>query len=115
MVESEGFVVGMANKIFCYPECKQDYLKLWENLKLRIPDSSTNLEAFLLKDSGHTDQSDGCIFDSYLACLFNLGMGCSFNKAEGSNTEFNEFITLLWLNYLHKIGFHENTFTIESV
>tara|TARA_B110000285_G_C14756877_1_gene437802 strand:+ start:434 stop:631 length:198 start_codon:yes stop_codon:yes gene_type:complete len=31
-------------------------------------------------------------------------------KKEGSNVEFHEFLGCVWLEYLYKIGHHDNTF-----
>lgn len=32
-------------------------------------------------------------------------------KKEGSNVEFHEFLGCVWLDFLYKIGHHDNTFT----
>ena len=36
--------------------------------------------------------------------------GVSMNKKEGSNVEFHEYLGLLFLEFLFKVGLHDNTF-----
>jgi len=37
--------------------------------------------------------------------------GAPFEKKQGSQVEFHEFVTLAWVEFLYKIGHHDNTFT----
>lgn len=36
--------------------------------------------------------------------------GVDKEKKEGSNVEFHEYLGCLWLEFLYKIGHHDNTF-----
>jgi len=35
-------------------------------------------------------------------------------KEQGSNMQFHEMLAMLWLQYLHNIGLHDNTFDIAK-
>lgn len=64
-------------------------------------------------DSGHTDQGDLVYYDNYAASFINSIFGQSFYKSGGSNHEFQEALTLIWINYLYKIGLHDETFSVD--
>jgi hypothetical protein len=91
-----------------------DGFKIWNtfcwNFHQRIPNPSKNFEAVKLVDSGHTDQGDLVYYDNYAASFINSLFGQSFYKSGGSNHEFQEALTLIWINYLYKIGLHDETF-----
>jgi len=53
---------------------------------------------------------DRSIYEEWLVGVFSTTMGVPFAKKEGSNVEFHEYIGLLWLEFLYKIGHHDNTF-----
>lgn len=64
-------------------------------------------------DSGPTDQGDLVYYDSYAASFVNALFGQSFYKSGGPNHEFQEALTLIWINYLYKIGLHDETFRVD--
>jgi len=39
----------------------------------------------------------------------------SAEKKEGNPIEFHEFLCCLWLEYLLKIGYHDNTFSSQNI
>lgn len=65
-------------------------------------------------DSGHTDQGDLVYYDGYAASFINALFGQSFYKSGGPNHEFQEALTLIWINYLYKIGLHDETFRVDD-
>jgi len=46
----------------------------------------------------------------WLLAMAATSQGASFEKKEGSNVEFHEYLALLWLEFLFKIGHHDSTF-----
>ena len=74
------------------------------------------LEVVKLNDSNHTDQGDSCVTDEFLnSCIQKFAFKTSFTKKEGSNPEFYECITMMWLKFLHQIDFHDDTFEYKIV
>jgi hypothetical protein len=54
---------------------------------------------------------DRSITEEHLMMLASPPMsGVSMTKKEGSNVEFHEYLGLLWLEFLYKIGHHDGTF-----
>lgn len=74
------------------------------------------IEAIKLLDSNHTDQGDACVTDKFfMNLLHKFGFKTSFSKKYGSNEDFYEYITNLWLKFLYQIEFHDNTFDFSEV
>ena len=67
-------------------------------------------ESVHIKDSGHMEQMDRSIYEEFLIGVGSTTMGVPFSKKQGSNVEFHEYLGLLWLEYLFKIGHHDETF-----
>lgn len=63
------------------------------------------------------DQSDICMYGQYEALLFNRFVFKTKTpvKKEGNVFEFHEFLACVWLEYLLKIGYHDNTFTMSNI
>jgi hypothetical protein len=69
------------------------------------------LESVFIKNSGHLEQFDRAITEEGTMMFVSPMMsGVTRSKKEGSNVEFHEYLGLLWLEYLWKIGHHDNTF-----
>mgnify|MGYP000962053671 CR=1 FL=1 len=49
--------------------------------------------------------------EEFLMAMVSPSMSkVDMEKKEGSNIEFHEFLACAWLEYLYKIGHHDNTF-----
>ena len=72
-------------------------------------------ESVFIKNSGHLEQFDRAITEESTMMWVSPSMsGVTKSKKEGSNVEFHEYLGLLWLEYLWKIGHHDNTFDLAS-
>jgi len=70
----------------------------------------------MLLDSNHTDQGDSCVTDAFLTSLLNkFAFKTSATKKYGSQVEFYEYITMIWLRFLHRVEMHSDTFDIDEV
>lgn len=68
-------------------------------------------EAILVKNSGHLEQMDRAMTEEWLmASVSPMMSGVDKEKKQGSNVQFHEFLGLVWLEYLYKIGHNDNTF-----
>jgi len=78
--------------------------------------SGRNVQFVTIKDSTHMDQGDLCMYGQWEATLMNSMMfKASPTKHEGTPIEFHEFLCCIWLEYLLKIGYHDNTFTMSNI
>ena len=98
---------------FNYTTGFHEYATMSKNFAKHIPNAQ--LDALLLDDSSHTDQGDVSVYNSFInSLLFNRILSkCSFTKKGGNHTQYYEYLACLWLNFLHRIGNHDNTFTTE--
>lgn len=112
---SESFLGNWNDIIFFIPRnLWNDFNTMIANFQKTIP--SQQIEAIKLLDSNHTDQGDDCVTDEFLiACLNKFVFKTSFDKKYGSNVEFYEYITMLWLKFLYRIDFHDNTFDFDKI
>ena len=85
------------------------YTKMALNFTKKI--GKNKFEAILVKNSGHLEQMDRCITEEWLFASVSPSMSnVAAEKKEGSNVEFHEFLGCAWLEYLYRIGHHDNTF-----
>lgn len=103
----------MVDQVFGINDGFQIWNTFCKNFHNRIPNPSQNFEAVKLVDSGPTDQGDLVYYDNYAASFITSMFGQSFYKSGGSNPEFQEALTLIWINYLYKIGLHDETFSVD--
>jgi len=68
-----------------------------------------------IKNSSHTDQSDQVLYQQFESMLFNKFSKVNGVKKQGTNIEFHEFLAMLWLDYLLKIGHHNNTYSERNL
>lgn len=82
-----------------------------------VPDSKNKVQALTISNSSHVDQGDMCMYSGWEVTMMNSLMfkTKSGYKKEGTQTEFHEFLCCLWLEYLLKIGYHDNTFTMDHI
>jgi hypothetical protein len=109
MLCSEGFLKQMMPLLFSCKDCFEVYSKMGHNLAKRV--GLDKFEALLIKNSGHIEQFDRAITEEFVMSSASQAMqGFPGEKHEGSNVQFHEFLGILWLEYLYKIGHHDNTF-----
>jgi hypothetical protein len=115
MCMSESFLGSMNDMIFYFPrDLWKDFDSITANFKKTIPDEK--LEVIKLMDSNHIDQGDGCVTDEFLTSLLNKFLfKTSATKKYGSQVEYYEYITMLWLRFLYKVDMHDNTFDFNEV
>jgi len=92
------------------------YDRMMEKFSETIPDSANNLQGVTIANSSHMDQGDICMYDQYVGTTFNsMIFKCDATKSQGTPIEFHEFLACTWLEYLFKIGYHDNTFTMKNL
>lgn len=108
LLQSENFYGPMCEMFFKH-NFWEDYDIYIKNFKGRVGEN--NMEAVKILDSTHIDQGDACVYDQFGTKFINGPIFKSkFAKKQGSNVEFYEFITILWLDFLYRKGHHDNTF-----
>jgi hypothetical protein len=95
--------------VFKYKDSYTTFQLMSQLFKKRI--GSDKFESVYIKNSGHLEQMDRVITEEKLMMTASIFMsGITELKKEGSNVEFHEYLGLLWLEFLFKIGHHDNTF-----
>ena len=95
---------------------RSEYLTYVRQFAETIPNSERNFEALVIDNSTHLDQTDEIMYNQFEYAMFNMfSGGVSMVKQQGSNIEFHEFLAILWLDFLLKIGHHNNTFTKDNL
>jgi hypothetical protein len=113
VVMSEKFIELVISKKFGYKEMGQTaYEKLQSLCNESVQNPEQNVQFMTIKNCSHMDQGDICMYSQWECSMFNsLIFGIKGSKAEGSQTQFHEFLCCLWLEYLLKIGYHNDTFS----
>lgn len=86
-----------------------------EKFKTTIPDSKNNLQAVFIRDTQHADFGDKPLYVQYEMTWFNAFQGVPFDRKQGTGTQVHEFAVCLWLEFLLKVGMHNNTFTMSNI
>jgi hypothetical protein len=69
------------------------------------------VEGIIVQNSSHFDQIDMTVYMEALMASMGTTQKATFEKKQGSQVQFHEFVTLAWVEFLYKIGHHDNTFT----
>ena len=100
-----------------YPAEKgwKDIETLCTNLSKQI--GGNKFELLKLKNAGHLDQEDASLYDQFVTGLFvNVAFqNISFIKKEGDPYDCSASLAFLQLEFLHKIGHHNDTFDLAPL